>query len=375
MFYFLLKMVHIIGAAVLLGTGAGIAFFMLVAHLRGDPREIAGVARTVVLADFLFTASAVVLQPITGTWLAWSSGYSLRDGWIAASIALYLVTGACWLPVVWMQMQMRDLAVRAVETNAKLPAPVLPTLSMVVRLWISGVRSRAGYLLADDRPPAYSILGFVDGPHKRLTCSTNPILGLGLPGSRSDVREQASTGGRCRPHSGTLDPDQDTAWQRLRKQKRRLLKWSQAAASSPGREIAKSRYHVSAHAVPRFIVPGRDTGAGSLRPGRHWRPGSPPFGFVSMNVTPNCSPFTQAKARSDDRPNPSEESTRKNSLRGSPWTEPSTSSFAPVSETSLSVQARRHVPSIAIMSAVMGLSNDTRCVALLSGIIGPALHV
>jgi uncharacterized membrane protein len=122
MFYLLLKMVHIIGAAVLLGTGAGIAFFMLVAHLRGDPREIAGVARTVVLADFLFTASAVVLQPITGTWLAWSSGYSLRDGWIGASIALYLVTGACWLPVVWMQMQMRDLAVLAVETNAKLPA-------------------------------------------------------------------------------------------------------------------------------------------------------------------------------------------------------------------------------------------------------------
>ena len=62
MFYFLLKMVHVIGAAVLYGTGAGIAFFMLVAHLRGDPREIAGVARTVVLADFLFTASAVILQ-------------------------------------------------------------------------------------------------------------------------------------------------------------------------------------------------------------------------------------------------------------------------------------------------------------------------
>lgn len=122
MFYHLVKMVHIIGAAVLLGTGAGIAFFMLVAHLRGDPREIAGVARTVVLADFLFTASAVILQPVTGTWLAWSSGYSLRDGWIATSIALYVVTGALWLPVVWMQMQMRVLAVRAVETNAKLPA-------------------------------------------------------------------------------------------------------------------------------------------------------------------------------------------------------------------------------------------------------------
>jgi uncharacterized membrane protein len=122
MLYLLLKMVHIIGAAVLLGTGAGIAFFMLVAHLRGDPREVAGVARTVVLADFLFTASAVILQPITGTWLAWSSGYSLREGWIAASIVLYLVVGAFWLPVVWMQMRMRDLAIRAVETSAALPA-------------------------------------------------------------------------------------------------------------------------------------------------------------------------------------------------------------------------------------------------------------
>jgi uncharacterized membrane protein len=122
MVYFLLKIVHVIGAAVLLGTGAGIAFFMLVAHLRGEPHEIAGVARTVVLADFLFTASAVILQPITGTWLAWSSGYSLRDGWIAASIALYVVTGAFWLPVVWMQMRMRVLAVHAVETGTKLPA-------------------------------------------------------------------------------------------------------------------------------------------------------------------------------------------------------------------------------------------------------------
>ena len=121
MLYLLVKMMHIIGAAVLLGTGAGIAFFMLVAHLRGDPHEMAGVARTVVLADFLFTASAVVLQPITGAWLAWSSGYSLREGWVAASIALYVITGAFWLPVGWMQMRMRDLLIHAVETNTKLP--------------------------------------------------------------------------------------------------------------------------------------------------------------------------------------------------------------------------------------------------------------
>ena len=112
--YLALKFLHVIGAAVLLGTGAGIAFFMLLAHRTGNAGIVAGVARIVVIADFVFTATAVVAQPITGTLLAWIVGYSLLDGWIALSIALYLVTGAFWLPVVWMQMRMRDLARQAV---------------------------------------------------------------------------------------------------------------------------------------------------------------------------------------------------------------------------------------------------------------------
>lgn len=122
MLYLWLKYLHVLGSTVLLGTGAGIAFFMVVAHLRGEPAVIAGVARIVVLADFVFTSTAVVIQPITGTWLAYELGYSLRDGWIVWSIVLYLVTGIFWLPVVWMQMKMRDLAVEAVRTGAPLPA-------------------------------------------------------------------------------------------------------------------------------------------------------------------------------------------------------------------------------------------------------------
>jgi uncharacterized membrane protein len=121
MTWFILKFVHVIGAAVLLGTGAGIAFFMLLAHRTGDPRVIAGVARIVVIADFLFTASAVVLQPITGVLLAQEGGYRLTEGWLVLSIVLYLVTGAFWLPVVWMQMRMRRLAETAVETGEALP--------------------------------------------------------------------------------------------------------------------------------------------------------------------------------------------------------------------------------------------------------------
>jgi uncharacterized membrane protein len=122
MLYFALKYLHVIGAAVLLGTGAGIAFFMLVAHLRGDPNVIAGVARIVVLADFLFTATAVVVQPVTGTLLAWLTGYSLWEPWIFWSLVLYAITGAFWLPVVWMQMRMRDLAAAAVKRQTPLPA-------------------------------------------------------------------------------------------------------------------------------------------------------------------------------------------------------------------------------------------------------------
>jgi uncharacterized membrane protein len=121
-YYFLLKWLHVIGAAVLLGTGAGIAFFMLMAHRGGDVRVIAGVARIVVLADYMFTATAVVAQPVTGVLLARATGYSLAEGWILASIALYLLTGAFWLPVVWMQSRMRSLAEAAAAAGEALPA-------------------------------------------------------------------------------------------------------------------------------------------------------------------------------------------------------------------------------------------------------------
>lgn len=133
MFYFGLKFLHVIGASVLLGTGAGIAFFMLLAHRQGDPRVIAGVARIVVIADFIFTATAVVAQPVTGVLLALHTGYPLSEGWILLSIVLYLVTGAFWLPVVWMQMRMRTLAREAVDTGSDLPAEY----HRLFRLWFA----------------------------------------------------------------------------------------------------------------------------------------------------------------------------------------------------------------------------------------------
>ena len=121
MTYFVLKYLHIVGAAVLLGTGSGIAFFMLVAHVQGKPAVIAAVGRIVVIADYVFTASAVIIQPITGLLLVRNVGYPITEGWIMWSLVLYVFTGLFWLPVVWMQMQLRDLAAEAAHLNQPLP--------------------------------------------------------------------------------------------------------------------------------------------------------------------------------------------------------------------------------------------------------------
>jgi uncharacterized membrane protein len=119
--FLLLKLVHVLGAAVLFGTGAGIAFFMLMSHRTGDAATIAATARIVVIADAIFTAGAVVLQPLTGFVLAHLVGYSLLEPWIVLSLALYGLVGLCWLPVVRIQMRMRDLATAAAQQGKPLP--------------------------------------------------------------------------------------------------------------------------------------------------------------------------------------------------------------------------------------------------------------
>jgi uncharacterized membrane protein len=117
----LLKFLHVVGAAVLLGTGAGIAFFMLIAHLTGRPATVAAVARIVVIADFVFTAAAVVApagnrdraRALFGLLTA-----RRLDRLVHCSI---FSTGAFWLPVIWMQMRLRDLANKAAADEAALP--------------------------------------------------------------------------------------------------------------------------------------------------------------------------------------------------------------------------------------------------------------
>lgn len=129
----LLRFLHVIGATVLLGTGAGIAFFMVVARHTRDPAVIAHVAGTVVLADTVFTATAVFVQPITGYLLAKTIGWPLTEGWIVIALALYVVTGLFWLPVVWIQLKLRDIARAAALGGTALP----PAFASLYRIWFA----------------------------------------------------------------------------------------------------------------------------------------------------------------------------------------------------------------------------------------------
>jgi uncharacterized membrane protein len=129
--YDLTKYFHVLGATVILGTGVGIAFFLLMAHLSRDTAFIARTAAVVVLADLVFTATAIVVQPLTGYILMRVTGTLFTTGWLALALALYVVAGSFWIPVVWMQRRMRDLAREAAAAAKPLPSEY----DRLFRLW------------------------------------------------------------------------------------------------------------------------------------------------------------------------------------------------------------------------------------------------
>jgi len=120
--YLFLKWLHILSSVVLVGTGFGSAYFMFFANRSGSIATQAVVARLVVRADGWFTTPTIIIQPATGLAMVHLAGWPLSTPWIATSIGLFLFAGACWLPVVWLQVRMADMAQRAADTGTELPA-------------------------------------------------------------------------------------------------------------------------------------------------------------------------------------------------------------------------------------------------------------
>jgi len=127
----IIRLFHVLGACILIGTGSGIAFFMVMAHRTKDPASIAHTASVVVVADALFTATAAIAQPISGILLARHLGWPVLEGWIAVSLALYVFIGLFWLPVIVIQVKMRDEA----RASAQLGKELSPRYMRLYRIW------------------------------------------------------------------------------------------------------------------------------------------------------------------------------------------------------------------------------------------------
>lgn len=129
--YFALKLLHLLSATLLFGTGLGTAFFQWMANRRGEVAAIALTARHVVLADWLFTTPAVILQPLSGWLLMQQLGLGFDQPWLVAALALYVLAGACWLPVVLIQLRLHTIADEAWRTGQALP----PAWHRLMRIW------------------------------------------------------------------------------------------------------------------------------------------------------------------------------------------------------------------------------------------------
>jgi uncharacterized membrane protein len=130
--YEIAKVIHVLGTVLLFGTGMGTAFFLLMAHRSRDLDAIRVTARHVIIADWLFTTPAVVAQPITGVVLMLLLGYRFDTAWFAAVVVLFVLTGACWIPVVFIQYRLRDLAISATSFD------MLPQeFHRLMRRWIA----------------------------------------------------------------------------------------------------------------------------------------------------------------------------------------------------------------------------------------------
>jgi uncharacterized membrane protein len=131
--FVIIKWLHILSSTVLFGTGIGSAYYMLLTSLTRDAHATAVTVRHVVIADWLFTTPTIVLQPLTGFYMVHLLGLPLTSRWIAWSFALYLLAGAAWLPVVWMQIRMRNLAQAAAAERTQLP----PQYWRYLRFWVA----------------------------------------------------------------------------------------------------------------------------------------------------------------------------------------------------------------------------------------------
>lgn len=157
--YLLLKWVHIVCSTVLFGFGAGTAYYFWTAHRTGDARVIASVGRMVVRADWIFTGTSGIVQPVSGLWLAHLSGVDLTEPWLVVTYHLYALAFACWVPVVALQIKAQKLAAMAARSGEPLTADYFRAMRLWFILgWPAFLGLLAVFWLMIARPPLWGAL-------------------------------------------------------------------------------------------------------------------------------------------------------------------------------------------------------------------------
>lgn len=129
--YLTIKTLHILSSTILFGTGIGIAFFMFRSYFTDNIQEKVYASKNTVLADYLFTLPAVIIQPLSGAWLVWQSGFDWTDYWLMLTYGIYVFIGLCWLPVVWIQIQLKRILLESVNNDTPLP----PRYNKLFKIW------------------------------------------------------------------------------------------------------------------------------------------------------------------------------------------------------------------------------------------------
>jgi len=118
----LLKLLHILSSVLMVGTGFGSAFYMFMANRSNNLHAQLIVSRLVVKADWWFTTPAVIIQPASGLAMLYLAGWPIDAPWLLWTYGLYGVAALCWLPVIWLQIQMRNMAAAAHQSATPLPS-------------------------------------------------------------------------------------------------------------------------------------------------------------------------------------------------------------------------------------------------------------
>lgn len=201
--YLLLKTLHILSSTILFGTGLGSAYYALRAWRSGQLPVIAVTFRHLVAADWLFIATTAVFQPLSGLAMVHVAGWSLAQGWLLWSLGLYVFAGLCWLPVVWLQIRVRDMAERPCASAAHRTAGV-PLHERLVHPRLAGLHRLHGHLLPDGQQAGLRVPSAQPEQRQTRNAREPPQYNQAKPPGRSS-RRKARAGPSAAPRSWTME--------------------------------------------------------------------------------------------------------------------------------------------------------------------------